>query len=61
MVVYLSMQADVDNELERVFPQYRRVLPLAEIPSTSRAGVAAGVPPEREQSFGGGGGGTCSA
>ena len=35
---------------------------LAEIPSTSRAGVAAGVPPEREQSFGGGGGGgTCSA
>ena len=30
---------------------------LAEIPSTSRAGVAAEVPPEREQSFGGGGGG----
>ena len=30
---------------------------LAEIPSTSRAGVAARVPPEREQSFGGGGGG----
>ena len=29
---------------------------LAEITSTSRAGVAAGVPPEREQSFGGGGG-----
>ena len=29
---------------------------LAEIPSTSRAGVAAEVPPEREQSFGGGGG-----
>ena len=31
---------------------------LAEIPSASRAGVAAEVPPEREQSFGGGG--TCS-
>ena len=31
---------------------------LAAIPSTSRAGVAAEVPPEREQSFGGGGG-TC--
>ena len=31
---------------------------LAEIPSTSRAGVAAEVPLEREQSFGGGGG-TC--
>ena len=30
---------------------------LAEIPSMTRAGMAAGVPPEREQSFGGGGGG----
>ena len=29
---------------------------LAEVPSASRAGVAAEVPPEREQSFGGGGG-----
>ena len=29
---------------------------LAEIPSTSRAGVAAEVPPEHDQSFGGGGG-----
>ena len=30
---------------------------MAEIPSTSRAGVAAEVHPEREQPFGGGGGG----
>ena len=29
---------------------------LAEIQSTSGVGVAVGVPPEREQSFGGGGG-----
>ena len=32
---------------------------LSEITSTSRAGVAAEVAPEREQSFGGGGG-ACS-
>ena len=32
---------------------------LAEIRSTTRAGVATAAPPEREQSFGGGGGGTC--
>ena len=30
---------------------------LAAIPSTSKAGIAAEVPPKRKQSFGGGGGG----